>query len=1190
MVKKKLFCLFTVFYLTLFFSSAHYGIHVKAAGNPPPQSPPYAPPSTYPLQSNNPAPQCRKDSCTGACTMETLVWGSLATFNTYMDVITPLTGCDKGEIASAFDVAFDAASELASIDTGAFLSCWDVWAGVQSTCANACDNNACRYAPDLHVSITNKDDLVSDQAISISLNNSVATSGLDTTAITGGIDLIASIQYQGWDEAIPYAWYELPSLGYPELGWSTTAAAGCTDDSDRCDFLNTLAATQLNQDISIPIPPQEGVYNLENLVSSSAGVDSDLNSGVAKLLNGDDRVTMNTGLSGITYVQEDDNWDGHWDHQYVETWNSWSGEYTVSNAECRYLCWFGTQKVNRDKFVIVLDGPCDSLLLGDYTLRAQAPLNHDQNITNNSDEGSYSINSIPSGCGGALDSAPVEATLTQGDHALAFNKEFIKYYRVVVPDNASLLEVILEGPNSNNPNDNLDLLLRRGSAPETNRQGFVAYDYVAQDLVGYPDKLRIQIPEPGEWFIEVYHSGLLYTNDFQLNINIETSDTPIVDLTEGQYALSLESGQTSQVFRLPYFSQLDAMKISYEPPRIVYLPNSSYKIYMCPQVIPAINYEHSVYPGFVCNVGGQVAFAGQGFWGWPLEAQVTSAGGRTYYILIERTSGASSSHYNLNIDFTWPATIGLEEEPNDSCATANPWPADELTIPKRGYFYRPGNPGDQDAYTVLLPGTGGSTEMETYLASVPANIAPDLTVYKKVGTTYQEVVSDRSAAQGGSPLVRFDLVYGQEYCILVESRNLTQNQTDPYSLYIRYAGLASTDETEVEPNDEASEASPWVNMDNSMRGRWSPLYDRDYFKWQAPSDGVYFLAVNRSPTIPTHFLIVFEQTGEYDDHTPVLGELNQGHNWSELDPVGLTFYATAGVNYYFELLPDAAVESGWYKLTLQHLSDYGDTCSGAAMLNLGSVNPYSGSLSNTITSQLTPGDKDCFHIKPAIVGSSYTLVLPQSPDSISPLVELFRYNPNAFDFSDETRTRLGQFTFTSGDGTNGEYNIGFTLDPLIPGLTYQFPGFTPNVGYCACISDGVPDGDNGQQDGSGQNGSGGDTDTIVTCCDQAPLIELNRNNQERIEIPGNQDYFKVSLEAGLQHRVSLHADCDMPLRLEVIENGVVVASGDTSNSPTCRVYIDFIPNGSTICLRVSALDSAASSDKTYNLQIYLNAR
>ena len=118
-------------------------------------------------------------------------------------------------------------------------------------------------------------------------------------------------------------------------------------------------------------------------------------------------------------------------------------------------------------------------------------------------------------------------------------------------------------------------------------------------------------------------------------------------------------------------------------------------------------------------------------------------------------------------------------------------------------------------------------------------------------------------------------------------------------------------------------------------------------------------------------------------------------------------------------------------------------------------------------------------------------------------------------------------------------------------------------------------------------------DTIVTSCDQAPLIALSSITRASIESPGNQDYFKVSLDEGYQHQVSLEADCDMPLRVDVIENGVVVASGvtpTTSTTPTCKVHVDFTPNGSTICLRVSAVDSAASSDETYKLSIYLNAK
>jgi len=43
MVTKKLFCLFPLLFLTLFFSSANHYINARAAGNIPPLSPPYEP-------------------------------------------------------------------------------------------------------------------------------------------------------------------------------------------------------------------------------------------------------------------------------------------------------------------------------------------------------------------------------------------------------------------------------------------------------------------------------------------------------------------------------------------------------------------------------------------------------------------------------------------------------------------------------------------------------------------------------------------------------------------------------------------------------------------------------------------------------------------------------------------------------------------------------------------------------------------------------------------------------------------------------------------------------------------------------------------------------------------------------------------------------------------------------------------
>jgi len=207
--------------------------------------------------------------------------------------------------------------------------------------------------------------------------------------------------------------------------------------------------------------------------------------------------------------------------------------------------------------------------------------------------------------------------------------------------------------------------------------------------------------------------------------------------------------------------------------------------------------------------------------------------------------------------------------------------------------------------------------------------------------------------------------------------------------------------------------------------------------------------------------------------------LNQGQNQVVADPVGLTFLAEAGTNYLFELYPiDPYIESGLYKLTLQRLDDYGASCSGAALLNLGVYNQAINGLENLISSQLPTGDQDCFHLQPPRAGS-YMLALTPPENSLAsgrnlPLIELFSYDPHAFGFANETRTPLLQFTNTSGIAANGDYTLWFINPPGPPtGLTYAFPAFNQSVGYCACISAGTPSGDNGQQGDTGTSGTGG---------------------------------------------------------------------------------------------------------------------
>jgi hypothetical protein len=1134
-------------------------------------------------------PQCRQDSCVGACRMETMVWGSIGAFDGYFNEMIPHAGCDASELEELFNVTFDLIAEVAAVETGAFLNCGQIEASVDYACNTGCQTNACLYSPNLRATIANTDPKT-DGVVIVELDNrNGSDDGDDPRAITGPIEVFARLQLQGWNEAIPFVKIERNSLGYPRFReWAPAVATICLEGNSYCGSVQALANAALNTSISIPLPAYGGIYALESLITAQHHIDIPSGDGYVSLIEDGDSVTLQSGLSGILFIREDKGWDGVWEEQRVEAWDSFDGEYSISNEECKSFCWsvFGRKKINRDIFVMVLDGPCEKMILGDYTLQIDAPLDHDKNITNNTDTTSYSIGSLPAGCAVQPDTAITESTLANGVYDLSFANEYIKYYKVVVPENTSLLEVILEGQ-SDDPNDNLSLLMSHETYPTTTRNVFLSYEYSANDDPGYPDKLRIPVPDAGEWIIEVYHSGsVTYTGDFTLTINMETASQRIIPITEGQYDLQFPAGQTSQVFRLDYPNRLVSMQVNLDPPSLG--PFTNYKIYMCPQFTPKISYEHTNFPGTVCD--RRVMFDRQGIFSASLNAVISNQGGLPYYILVERENGTNSENYKLNVDYTWPAGIGGESEPNDDCANADAWPAEEMGIPRRGHFDNPGANGDIDSYQVMFEGDGGSVEMETYLASVPGNILPDLAVFKKVGQVYQEVSADRSAPLGGSPKLRFPFFYGTQYCIQVSSRDLTENSGDPYSLYFRFAGLADGEQTEVEPNNFSYEANLWEDGSVPIRGKIDPFSDKDFYKWKATVTGVYFVSIANTPTIPLHDLLVYEENGLADDNSPILTMINQGSNLIELAPVGLYFFARQDQWYYFEVMPQES-PSGWYKLTLHFEGDLGPTCYGAPMLRLGQARPSSPGLTNSLTSQLGVGDTDCFRLMTS-TGGSMTLSLTQSPAGVTPLVEIFHYNPNAFDFEHlfDTPVLLAESTFASGSGPNGEYSVGFTTDPSVQGLKYTFPAYVENSGYCACISDRPPSGGTTtDQDGNGSTGGSRSGDQMESepneTTGQASNWDPTSPIQGSLNTEGDVDYYQFTATQSAIYKITLsNIPANIAPRLSMYRSNdsMVYMKAAPRYGDSIVLEID-ADQGETFYIKINAQSRMTISDQYYVL-------
>ena len=403
----------------------------------------------------------------------------------------------------------------------------------------------------------------------------------------------------------------------------------------------------------------------------------------------------------------------------------------------------------------------------------------------------------------------------------------------------------------------------------------------------------------------------------------------------------------------------------------------------------------------------------------------------------------------------------------------------------------------------------------------------------------------------------------------------------------------ANDEWEVESNSSREEANVWQDMNNAMCGQLNVTddwvdYKGDYFYWTAPSTGIYFISISPLSRNCTHDLYVEEEIG-IDNEFPYYVKtkpLNNGQS-KEIDfPVGLTFEASQGKNYYFQIIPrDLHGGTAEYRLILEFLGDHRDVCAGALPLPSGL----------NYTSQLTVDDKDCFRLwKPSTCnnincvdqGGTLTITLPKTPAGFSTDLELFQYDTGIFDFENESRTSLSKITFAAGSGQNGEYTILNTTRVGYPGLTYNFPGYINWQGYCVCLSRNTAGND---PDFLGDADSLFDEnyiDSTITSCQEAPEIDLAVTQEADMIIGGPPHYYKIAVEAGRNYRIELWGirararyGCDNPLMIEVIEGGSVIANSTVNEA--CKIIVEFTPITDEVCLRISVWEFTGLSNKEY---------
>jgi len=341
------------------------------------------------LQARQPA--CLKEACAANCLAHVYVLGQqgLEPFVRWYDTAYTNTGCKDPNWWTAFQYLVALAAEFVGAPGGYTMDCRSMVLGQYSVCARECEQNPCRYAPNVRVQFS--DCGQGSAAVEVSNARGETLPEYTPSAYTRAFDVFLYLQREGGRELLLRR-ESVPTLAYPN--WVISGGYDrCRveyGDNHRCELLSLFVQPTSTE---FAVDWGDGLYNMQPLISSSKGMSGSPSEGYVVLDSDGDSVTFAQGdVSGWVWRRTRTRswwfgW-GKWSDwtDTVEPWDAYGGATITNNEDM--IAW---NQTDRDTFVFVTHGPPEHLLTGDYTLRAEARLSHDQDVSDHTDRCAFTV-------------------------------------------------------------------------------------------------------------------------------------------------------------------------------------------------------------------------------------------------------------------------------------------------------------------------------------------------------------------------------------------------------------------------------------------------------------------------------------------------------------------------------------------------------------------------------------------------------------------------------------------------------------------------------------------------------------------------------------------------------------------------------------------------------------------------------
>ena len=772
-------------------------------------------------RADGPEAACRQEACAANCVAYQFVLGhgNLNTFSFWYDSAYTLTGCDDPDWWTNFSFLLSIAAEIVGAPGGYTMDCREMTVGQYSVCMDQCEDNPCRYAPNVRTTL----DACGQGEFAVTYDNDRGESAPEYQPTAYSRDFAADVYLTGPSGTpLLLARQDVPTLAYNNwILWSSAVdtCPAIVGDS-RCDIL---AMFDQPTSQTYELDWGDGLYDLWANMANNSGVDSWPGDDHLRLLSDGDTVTIEQGpLSGYIWEHRRTrvglgDW-GPW-QDTVTPWDASGGAVTITNHESN--AWHYWTRTDCDTTVYATRGAPNDLLTGSYTLRAEARLYHDKDLADNSAACTFNVSAVPPT---ATPAPPAQATNTPTPtsrpiidigpgvwYGALDSGDDEAIYRLTAPDGLAALRVTLSDMLA--PND-LDLQMTLGALGS-------AGTLVCYSTRGGPAAELCLLPAPaaGVYYIVVpsYIGGGPYT----LTVSFETGPTPTPPPSPTPYSGQSEQepndsrdaanpwGLDQGPMRGQLLSEgdLDHFAWTADAPAIYTLTLSD--------VPAAIAADLFIYHNGLLVASRTDAAPGEG-----MALSVDGNAGDTFVARVRASSAlqTSAAYYQLHL-----AAVPDPDEPNDTRATATLW--DWRSAPASGYFFERAS-GDADYFAFELSDQEAAMLLTVHLDDVSPNVAPDLTLYHNGAV----VANEYSAPLGDSIALTIDANPGDAFVARVRPSSRSQTSLTPYTLAI--SGMPDVNE----PDDDFAQATEWPLLAGPTGGLfWERVSgEADYYRFTLP--------------------------------------------------------------------------------------------------------------------------------------------------------------------------------------------------------------------------------------------------------------------------------------------------------------------------------------------------------------------